>query len=911
MFVGRERELTQLQSFLGRTVGGRGQVAFVVGEAGIGKSALLQEFARRAQADYATLVVAAGNCNAYSGTGDPYLPFREVLEQLVGASGARLAQGGIATENSRRLQLLLARSLQVLVEAGPDLIDVFIPGAALTGKIAQAVLKKTGMLEKMEEVASQKRQGAHFDPSPAAQLRLVEQYTNFLLQFAREQPLLLILDDLHWVDSASTSLLFHLSRRIESAPILMIGAYRPDEVAIGRDDGRHPLEKVLTELKRYYGEIEINLTQAAATEGKELVNALLGAMPNRLSDSFRQALYTHTEGHPLFTVELLHDMQERGDLVRDEQGRWIEGPTLNWQTLPARVEGVIEERIRRLTDELRQLLTIASVEGPEFTVQVVARVENLHERRVLQAMSRELEKRHRLVLEQKEIQIGRQYLSRYRFVHGLFQVYLYSELGAGERRLLHGEIARVLEELYQDRLDGIAVQLARHYDEAGEEEKAVEYLLMAGNHAVRLSAYHEAVTFYNRALELLRELPDTPNRTRTELDLQIALYSPLVATKGYGTPEIAAAYTRARELCQQIGEAAPLFRVIYGLCGFNLTHGEHEIAFELARQCLDLAERTQDSGMLLEAYRMLNASSYLLGNLTFARDYAERGLTLYNPAQHHQSAFLYGQEPGVALYSWLSNQLWHLGYSDQALRAGLKARSMASEVDHPYTSAYAMHYAAWFHLLRREVAAVEEILDPATTLSAKEGFLMLSAAITWVEGWVIALQGRQDEGIVQMREGISAWQGTGAIIWQPRLLVTLAEVYLSAGQAREATAVLTETETLIEKTKERLWQAEVYRLMGEAIRLRDRDEGRSVAESVDAEEYFRRAIECAQQQQGKMYELKAIMSLSRLWRDQGKRAEAHDLLAGVYGWFTEGFDTPDLIEAKTLLESLSGPVEFS
>ena len=669
---------------------GRGQVAFVAGEAGTGKSALLQEFARRAQADNSTLVVAAGNCNAYTGTGDPYLPFREILEQLVGAPEVKLAQGVITTENAQRLQALLARSLQVLVETAPDLINAFIPGAALTGKIAQAVLKKTGVLEKLEDITGHKRPGAKFDPSPAAQVRLVEQYTNFLLQLAREQPLLLILDDLHWVDSASTSLLFHLGRRIESAPILIIGAYRPDEVAIGRDDGRHPLEKVLAEFKRYYGEIEIDLAQAIATEGQELVNALLGAMPNRLGDGFRQALYTHTEGHPLFTVELVQAMQERGDLMRDEQGRWIEGPTLNWQTLPARVEGVIEERIHRLTEELHQLLAVASVEGLEFTVQVVARVEKLHERQVLQSMSRELEKRHRLVQEQGEIQVGRQYLSRYHFVHGLFQYYLYSELGAGERRLLHGEIAHVLEELYQDRLDGIAVQLARHYDEAGEDEKAVEYLLKAGNHAVHLSAYHEAVAFYNRALELLRELPETPDRARTELGLQIALYAPLAATKGYGTPAIAAAYTRARELCQQLGEAAPLFRVIYGLCGFNITHGEHETAFELAKQCLDLAERTQDSGMLLEAYRMLNATSYLLGDLISARDYAERGLTLYDPKQHHQNAFLYGQEPGVALYSWLSNQLWHLGYADQALRASLKARSMAAEVDHPYSFAYAL-----------------------------------------------------------------------------------------------------------------------------------------------------------------------------------------------------------------------------
>lgn len=905
MFAGRELELAHLRKFLDRTVGGRGQVVFVAGEAGTGKSALLQEFARRSQVDYSTLVVTAGNCNAYTGAGDPYLPFREILEQLVGAPEVKSAHGVITPENNQRLQALLVRSLQVLVETGPDLINVFIPGAALTGKIAQAVLKKTGLLEKLEASTGSKRQGVLFDPSPTGQLRLLEQYTNFLLQLTREQPLLLILDDLHWVDSASTSLLFHLGRRIESAPILIVGAYRPDEVAIGRDDGRHPLEKVLAEFKRYYGDIEIDLAQTTAREGQELVNALLGAMPNRLSDGFRQTLYTHTEGHPLFTVELVQAMQERGDLIRDEQGQWIEGPTLNWQTLPARVEGVIEERIHRLPEELRQFLTIASVEGLEFTVQVVARAERLSERQVLQTMSRDLEKRHRLVQEQGEVQVGRQYLSRYRFVHILFQYYLYSELGAGERRLLHGEIAHLLEELYQDRLDEIAVQLARHYEEAGEVEKAIEYLLKAGNHAVQLSAYHEAISFYNRALQLLREIPETPERARTELGLQIALYTPLAVTKGYGTPAIAAAFTRARELCQQLGETASLFQVIYGLCGFNLTHTDHETAFELANQCLDLAERTQESGMLLEAYRMLNASNYLLGNLISARDYAERGLTLYDPKQHLQNVFHYGQEPGVALYSWLSNQLWHLGYVDQALRASLKARSMAAELDHRYSLAYAMLYAVWFHRLQREATAVDELLDALADLCAKDGFLMLSAAATWAGGWVTARQGRLSEGIMLMREGISAWQGTGSIIWQPRFLVTLAEVYLSAGQVREAMAVLTETEALIEKTKERLWQAEVYRLMGEASRLPEPDEGHTVAESIDSEVYFRRAIDCARQQQSKMYELQAVMSLGRLWREQGKRSEARDLLAGVYGWFTEGFDTAVLQEAKVLLEDLS------
>jgi tetratricopeptide (TPR) repeat protein len=784
--------------------------------------------------------------------------------------------------------------VQVLVDTAPDLINALIPGAALTSKIAEVVLKRTGVMEKLEELVRRKNQTPQFDPSPTTQTRLVEQYTNFLLQIAREQPLLLILDDLHWIDSASTSLLFHVGRRIESAPILILGAYRSDEVAIGREGERHPLEKVLAEFKRYYGEVEIDLGQAMATEGQGFVNALLGTQPNRLGDAFRRALYAHTEGHPLFTVELLLAMQERGDLIRDAQGRWVEGPTLDWQTLPARVEGVIEERIHRLTEDLRQMLAVASVEGMEFTAQVVARVQSWHERKALQTLSQDLEKRHRLVQELGESRVGRQFLSRYRFAHGLFQHYLYSDLGAGERRLLHREIAHV---------DGIAVQLARHYDEAGEVEKAVEYLLKAGHYAVRLSAYHEGVSFYSRALKLLQEVPETPERARTELDLQIALYVPLAVTRGYGTPEIAAAYTRARELCQQLGEAAPLFQVIYGLCGYNLTRANYTAAYELATQCLDLAERTQDPGMRIEAYRMLNATNYLLGNLVSARDYAEQGLAIYDASQLHQHAFVYGQEPGLALYSWLSNQLWHLGFSDQAQRASLKARSISVEIDQPYSFVYALNYAVWFHWLQRQAAVVDELLDPMTTVGTKEGFLMLSATGIWARGWV-ALQGRVAEGIAQMQEGIRAWQETGAMIWRPRFLLALAETHLWAGQVREATAVLVEIQTLIENTEERLWQAEVYRLMGEATRLRDREASDSADQAGEAEAYFRRAIETAQQQHGKMYELQASMSLSRLWRDQGKCAEAHTLLAGIYGWFTEGFDTTLLQEAKVLLEEL-------
>jgi len=468
VFVARERELAQLNGFLDRALAGQGTVCFVTGEAGTGKSALVTEFARRAQAQHDDLLVAVGQGDAQTGVGDPYLPFREVLGMLTGDVEAKLAQGAITQENAGRLRDFLRVSGQALVEYGPDLIDIFVPGGALATRVAGKLAQRTGWLERLEELAARRSAGpGETDPSAGSgqvleQSRIFEQYTDVLLALAARQPLILVLDDLQWADAASINLLFRLGRRISESSILLVGTYRPDEVALGRAGERHPLVKVLAELKRYFGDVWVDLGEAEEMEGRQFVDALLDTEPNRLGEGFRRALFQHTGGHPLFTVELLREMQERGDLIEDE-GRWVEGPALDWETLPARVEGVIEERIGRLEEELRDILTVAAVEGEDFTAQVIARVEEIRERHLLRTLSRRLDKKHRLVGEQGHQQVGEQRLYLYHFRHSLFQQYLYNGLGEIERELLHGEIAAVLEELYQGQTDEIAVQLVHHW----------------------------------------------------------------------------------------------------------------------------------------------------------------------------------------------------------------------------------------------------------------------------------------------------------------------------------------------------------------------------------------------------------------------------------------------------------------
>jgi adenylate cyclase len=517
VFVGREREVAQLWQFLDRALGSHGQICFVTGEVGSGKTALVTEFARRAQEGHGDLVVAVGQCDAHIGIGDPYLPFREVLCQLTGDVDAKLTRGAITKENASRLRKLVTVSGQILVEVAPELVNLFVPGAKIVGELGKAVAKKAGWMDRLEELAKKPEPGG---PS-LDQGQVFEQYTKVLITLAEERPLLLILDDLHWADEGSTALLFRLGRRIEGSRILIVGTYRPEEVALDRAGERHPLQKVLAEFKRYSGDVAVDLDLARETEGEQFVDALLAAEPNRLSKKFRQVLFQRTLGHPLFTIELLRDMQERGVLVQDEQGYWLEGSLLDWNDLPDRVEGIIEERIGRLEEALRDILSVASVEGQDFTAQVVARVEGIQERELLRVLSQDLDKRHRLVREREEVKLGKQYLARYQFAHALFQQYLYNQLGAGERRMLHGEIAALLEELYQGQTAGIAVQLARHYTEAGDDEKAADHLLQAGDAAARLFAHVEARLHYARALEALARLPDTAANRRRRADILI------------------------------------------------------------------------------------------------------------------------------------------------------------------------------------------------------------------------------------------------------------------------------------------------------------------------------------------------------------------------------------------------------
>jgi DNA-binding SARP family transcriptional activator/predicted ATPase len=899
VFVARERELAQLNGYLNLAVAGQGRVVFITGEAGSGKTALVQEFTQRAQEAQADLIVASGNCNAHTGIGDPYLPFREVLELLTGDVEARWAAGAITGEHARRLWNTLPATAQALVEAGPDLIDTFVPGNPLVERAAAYASGGADWLARLAELVERKATGLVV-PSPQ-QRDLFEQYTRVLQALARNASLVLVLDDLQWADLGSISLLFHLGRQVARSRILILGAYRPEEVALGRDGARHPLEPVVNELQRQFGDITLNVDQAGS---REFVEAFLDSEPNRLGQSFREMLFQQTRGNPLFTIELLRGMQERGDVLQDPDGWWVEGPALDWERLPARVEAVIAERIGRLAQPLRAALRVASVEGETFTAEVVAQVQATGERELLARLSGELDRRHRLIRAQSILRIDGQLLSSYRFRHTLYQKYLYSSLDEVERVHLHEQVGTAMEGLYeaQEQITpgaDIAPQLARHFLEARIAEKAVHYLHQAGERAIQLSAYQEALTHLTKGLALLMSLPDSPERDQQELGLQLSIG--LAWKHNWAIPQGKKSINRARELCQQLGKTAQLSRVLGELAVYHYVRAEYQRALEFGSQALSLAEQANDPILVAEGHWYLGFLMFCLGDYTTARDHLEQVTSFYNPEQHHRSlVFLRGVDAGLSALAYYACCLWCLGYPDQASRKSQEALALARGFDHPFTLADVLCYAGClFNTTRRDAQALKEDADALIRLSHEKGI----AGAGWsgigmcFQGEALAMLGQVQEAIPQIRQGMAVDQSDDVHLHILLALRSLAKAQARAGHTQTGLATLAEALTVVEQTGERHWEADLYRLRAEML-LRQGNE-------TEAEASLQKAIEVARRQSARSWELRATIDLARLWQKQGRRDEARQVLAEIYGWFTEGFETPDLRQAKALLEEIS------
>ncbi|MBN1220134.1 MAG: DUF2791 family P-loop domain-containing protein [Anaerolineae bacterium] len=890
--VGREAELAKLQNALDAVQTGQGQVIFVTGEAGSGKTTLLHEFACRAMAGSHDVVVAGGQCSAYGGQGVPYLPFREIVQMLSGDIEAKRAGGLITPEHSRRLWEFLPQVVQALAEDGPGLAAHFVSGEALAAHLEAFAAGGAAWAQR-------------FVPWPPAPLKsnlaptdLFEQLTRVLRRLAQQRRLVLLLDDLHWTDAGSVSLLFHLGQHLAGSRIFLVGAYRPSQLIASSPDTRHPLAPVINEFQRRFGEIRLDLDGATDLS---FVDALLDREPNRLGTTFRQTLYNHTGGNPLFTLELLREMRNRGELKPDETGRWVDTRP-DWTHLPARVEAVITERINRLSPDWQEMLNIASVEGVEFNAEVVAQVQDVNAAQVRNDLSGPLSQQHNLVRAVRVDWVGKQRLSRYRFAHHLFQTYLYQRQDPVKRAERHHRVGLKLAEQYAGhpaKLADLATALAWHFEAAGQIDRAISYLLRAGQEAQRLAAPAEAIAFYRRGLALLAQQPPSAERDRRELELLVGLEASIFTEKGWGVPESGEILQRAYALGQKLGEGPLMLPVLQALANVTNARADHRQALTFAQQLLALAERLNHPVYQAIGHRMVGISHFFFGDYPTARTHLEKSIALYPSHENEVDLPIpAGREEAIFSWMWLPQIFLLLGYPEQAVAYSRQTLAQARALDRTYPRIITSIVAgAIFYTVgncpQETVAHAEQALAMLED-NPSSGY---HGWATFYHGWGLAGLGEPETGLPLMTTGLAQLQNAGTQASMVHLYTLLAEVYGQLKQFDRGLELLAEALNLSEQTGARSFLAEIYRGRGELL----------VKQGIEraAESLFKQAIDVARQQQLRLWELRATVSLARLQQKQGRVAETRERLAAISGWFTEGFDMPDLQEARFLLEGMS------
>jgi tetratricopeptide (TPR) repeat protein len=892
-FVSRDEEIDALNDQLQAAVGGRGRVGFISGEAGTGKSVLVEEFCRRAMRARADLVVATGNGNAHTGVGDPYHVFREILGLLTGDVESPLAAGSISPDQAARLWNLLPVTATALVDEGPDLVGSFVSAPALLNRASIYGAEEHAWRARLSRLAESRGEVPETLPVQAA---LFGQYGRVLESVARERPVLLVLDDLQWADGGSLDLLLQLGLHVHGSRILILGLFRPSEVALGRSGGRHPLEPVINELARRYGDTEVPL---AEQEDRAFVDALLDAEPNALGPDFSDTLFGLTRGHALFTVELLRSMRDGGVLVPDDAGRWTVGPTLDWSLVPARVEAVINERISRVPQPLRRVLSVGSVEGERFTLEAVADALDLPAHDLLSGVSSELEKRHYLVQAHGIHRVDGRRASVYRFRHILFQRYLYDRLDEIERSHLHERLGVALETLYGEMKDQIALSLARHFKEAGMPDKAATYLYRAGKWAVGAGANREALVHFGSAMELLMTLPVTPERDQRELDLQMALGW---ARNYAGAPltDREEAFARAHELAERLGSHRQRFWALAGLYTIRgHLAGDNRQGRVLAEQCLSLARSEGDTGLLVAALDFVGRNAWVRGELRRSLTCYEELISLYDPGQHRVELVYGGLDVGSLAQGMIALALCTLGYPDQARSRSLQALALAREAEVPITQPSVLFTDIEIHVWLRDTRLAQEQCEELRRVSAELGQQGLWEPLALIHlGWCQAHQGEVEDGIKSIRKGLSDYLETGTQAGFGYFSALLAQALQIGGRADEGLRLLEDARSTTETVDELWHDSEIHWTRGELMLALDDPD------PIGAEAAFRQAIEVARDQEDKSDELRATTSLARLLRSQGRTDEARVMLGEIYGWFTEGFDTADLIEAKALLAEL-------
>jgi class 3 adenylate cyclase/predicted ATPase len=834
--VGREEELELLLRRWQRAKTGEGQVVLLSGEPGIGKSRLTVALQERLQHQPHSRVRYF--CSPHH-TDNALYPTITQLER--------------AADFERRdtSETKLDKLVSLLDQPSGHGSDIQL--------LTELLSIPTGDRYAPLNVSPQRKKEKTFE----ALLRQLE-------MLARQRPVLVVYEDVHWIDPSSRELLDMTVERVANLPVLLIITFRP-EVAPPWTSQAHVTNVGLNRLSR--------------RDGAALVGSVAGS--EALPDEIMEEIVERTDGVPLFVEELTKAVLEAGVDDKDRRGTVSTVPRRPL-AVPATLHASLMARLDRLGPVAKEIAQIGAGIGREFSYELLAHVAQKSGANLRAALG-SLSKAGLVSCR------GTPPQAAFLFKHALVRDAAYGTLLRGQRRELHARISAMLEDRFPEIVIADPALVARHCAEAGLAEKAVLYWRRAGEQAMARSAMKEAVAHLRKGLGVLSTLPDGLSRRQQELDLHIALRPALAATKGYSAPDVGETIARARALAEQADRSEYVVSLLYGQWAFHLIRSEHKLALLVAEQLEKVGEARNDVAAQLQG-RVANAvTRLLLGEFVAARALLEQCQGLRDPAHRAVGAGL-SLDPYAAMLQYLAVTLAYLGYIDQARKRLNEGLSEAHRVSHFQTLAEVLIAASWIGSITRSPRKAQRDAEKVLAISTEHGFSLYLGLATAYRGASLTALGQAQEGLLLLTQALAAMRATGSVFATPLVLILLAEADAVLGQPVEGLNCLSEAAQIIETTEERYHEAELHRLRGDLLN--------ATGDPSAAERNYHQALAVARRQSAKLFELRASTSLARLWRDQGKRTEARDLLAPIYGWFTEGFDTPDLKEAKALLDEL-------